>query len=111
MIDKPERDSPSRDAQLADKVGAGARRKLRAKRHAGRGVLRGLGMMGMVGWSVALPTLLGVFAGRWLDRDHPGERSWTLALLVAGLIIGCINAWHWVGRTNKSSRDVEENGE
>ena len=42
-------------------------------------------MMGLIGWSVAVPTLLGAALGLWLDQHHPGKHSWTLALLVAGL--------------------------
>jgi ATP synthase protein I len=55
-------------------------------------------MMGLIGWSVVIPTLLGAGLGIWLDKHHPGEHSWTLALLVAGLAIGCFNAWHWVAK-------------
>lgn len=113
MNDEPEEDLPPPDPPLSDSplvetVGVKASQKMRAKRQAGRSVWWGLGMMGMVGWSVAVPTLTGVLLGRWLDRDHPGGRSWTLALLVAGLVIGCVNAWHWVGKENKSNRDIKE---
>ena len=83
-------------AEFAASVGAQAARKARARRRAGRGVWFGLGMMGMIGWSVAIPTLLGAALGGWIDRAHPGTRSWTLALLVGGLSIGCWNAWRWV---------------
>lgn len=56
----------------------------------------GLGMIGMVGWSVAIPTLLGIAAGTWMDRTWPSGHSWTLTLLFAGVILGCLNAWYWV---------------
>jgi ATP synthase protein I len=36
-----------------------------------------------------------------------GQRSWTLALLVAGLAIGCLNAWLWVAKEDKAMRDEE----
>lgn len=108
MDKKPANNSPAPDSPLAETVGVKEARKLRAKRHAGREVWRGLGMMGMIGWSVALPTLLGALVGRWLDKANPVGRSWTLALLVAGLMIGCVNAWHWVARENRSNRDVGE---
>ena len=68
-------------------VGAKAARKLKARRNATPGVWFGLGMMGLIGWSVAIPTLLGAALGLWLDERYPGGRSWTLALLVAGLAI------------------------
>jgi ATP synthase protein I len=90
-------------------VGAKAARKLRAQRHVTQGVWFGLGMMGLIGWSVAIPTLLGAALGIWLDKRHPGTHSWTLALLVAGLAIGCLNAWHWVSKEDKEMREEQEN--
>ena len=93
---------------LSREVGAKAARKLRAQRHVTRTVWFGLGMMGLIGWSVAIPTLLGAFLGIWLDHRYPGGRSWTLALLVAGLAIGCLNAWHWVTKEDKAMRDEQE---
>jgi len=73
-----------------------ARRKIRARRNPERGIWFSLGMMGLVGWSVALPALLGVFVGRWLDHRWPGRVSWTLTLLLVGVGLGCYTAWHWV---------------
>ena len=90
-------------------VGAKAARKLRAQRHVTQGVWFGLGMMGLIGWSVAIPTLLGAALGIWLDKRYPGTHSWTLALLVAGLAIGCLNAWHWVSKEDKEMREEQEN--
>jgi ATP synthase protein I len=62
-------------------------------------------MMGLIGWSVAVPTLLGAALGQWLDNRHASDRSWTLALLVAGLALGCWNAWHWVAREERAMRE------
>ena len=102
MTDRP--DQPS----LAQTVGTKAARKLKARRHASADVWFGLGMMGLVGWSVAVPTLLGAGLGLWLDARYPGGRSWTLALLVAGLTIGCFNAWHWVAKEERAMRVQDE---
>lgn len=88
-------------------VGAQEHRKLRARR-VGAPVWPGLGMLGLIGWSVCLPTLLGTWLGLWLDKRHPGTHAWTLALLVAGLCIGCANAWHWVSRQQRDIRRGEE---
>jgi ATP synthase protein I len=98
--------SPARPT-LADQVGAKAARKLKARRSGTPGVWFGLGMMGLIGWSVAVPTLLGAALGLWLDQRYPGGRSWTLALLMAGLAIGCLNAWHWVSREDQAMRDEQ----
>ena len=92
---------------LSQEVGAKAARKLKARRNSGQGVWFGLGMMGLIGWSVVIPTLLGAALGSWLDSHYPGNHPWTLALLVAGLAIGCLNAWHWVAKEDKEIRDEQ----
>ena len=93
---------------FAGQVGAKAARKLKARRDGAPGVWFGLGMTGLVGWSVAVPTLAGAALGLWLDKHHPGGHSWTLALLMAGLMIGCLNAWHWVAKEDKAMRAEPE---
>ena len=108
MTDEPAR-KPSKDGRaFAGEVGAKAARKLRARRNSTPGVWFGLGMMGLIGWSVVVPTLLGAAIGLWLDKHHPGKHAWTLALLVAGLAIGCLNAWHWVAKEDQAMREEQE---
>ncbi|MBI1358421.1 MAG: F0F1 ATP synthase subunit [Acidobacteria bacterium] len=108
MADDADRKLPRPASTLSDEVGAKAARKLRARRNPAQGVWFGLGMMGLVGWSVAVPTLLGAALGMWLDERHPGEHSWTLALLVGGLTVGCLNAWRWVAKENEEIRREQE---
>jgi ATP synthase protein I len=98
----------SESASYASQVGQQATRKLKARHNPVPGVWFGLGMMGLVGWSIVVPTLLGAATGLWLDRHYPGGRSWTLALLVAGLTVGCANAWHWVRKEDAAMRDAPE---
>ena len=100
---KPMKNEPP----LAEQVGVKAARKIKA-RNSTQGVWFGLGMMGLVGWSVVVPTLLGAALGIWLDKHHPGKHAWTLALLVVGLAIGCFNAWHWVAREEQAMKDGSE---
>lgn len=95
---------------LSEAVGARAVRKLKARRHATPGIWFGLGMMGLIGWSIVVPTLLGAALGLWLDTHHPGKHGWTLALLMAGLAIGCWNAWQWVAKEDKAMRDDQRDG-
>lgn len=83
-------------------VDASVERKLRSQRAPGAAVLSGLGLMGLVGWSVVMPTLVGAALGLWIDRNTATTRSWTLALLVAGLCLGCLNAWHWIARESRA---------
>lgn len=71
-------------------------RKLQARREGDRSIWAGLGLFGMVGWSVIVPTLLGIALGIWIDRRFPSPYSWTLMLLFVGVVIGCFNAWYWI---------------
>ena len=57
---------------------------------------QGLGVIGMVGWSVVLPTMLGLALGHWLDGVAPARFSWGLSAMMGGLMLGCASAWHWV---------------
>lgn len=98
-------------SQFSQQVGSKAARKLKARHQMTRTVWSGLGMMGLVGWSVAMPTLLGAALGIWLDDRYPGGRSWTLALLVVGLALGCLNAWHWVSREDREISAQETDDE
>ena len=109
MSDDP--GTTSKSDPFASQVGAKAARKLKARRDGAHGVWFGLGMMGLIGWSVTIPTLAGTALGHWLDQRHPGGHSWTLALLVAGLAIGCFNAWHWVAKEERAIRDEQEDGD
>ncbi len=103
----------SRNKQtLANQVGTKAERKLRAQRNVTRTVWLGLGMMGLIGWSVTIPTLLGAVVGLWLDKEYPVSFSWTLTMLLIGLFVGCINAWHWVTKeSHKIQTEQEDNNE
>lgn len=91
---EPEQDVPAI-------VGRKAERKLRAQRAGRRGVWFGLGMFGLVGWAVALPTVVGVALGLWLDSRFPSRVSWTLTLLLTGVLLGSLNAWYWVKRESR----------
>jgi ATP synthase protein I len=108
MTDEPENQLAKAKPSLSEEVGAKAARKLKARRHSAQGVWFGLGMMGLVGWSVVIPTLVGAALGMWLDRHYPGTHAWTLALLAAGLTIGCLNAWRWVAKEDKEIREEQE---
>ena len=107
MTEKREIKSAQDPATFSSEIGIKAARKIKARKSK-QGVWFGLGMMGLVGWSVVVPTLLGASLGIWLDNHHPGTHSWTLMLLIIGLVIGCLNAWHWV---TKEAREMQEDQE
>jgi len=112
MTDEAQNKLAKPNPSLSKEVGAKAVRKLKARRNSAPGVWFGLGMMGLIGWSVVVPTLLGAALGTWLDQYYPGKHPWTLALLVAGLAVGCFNAWHWVAKEGKEIQgdDGDHNG-
>jgi ATP synthase protein I len=99
--------SPSEDRpkpmgdNLAETVGVKEDRKLRSRRERDRNLWSWLGMMGLVGWAVAVPTLVGIAGGIWIDTHFPSRFSWTLMLLFVGVVLGCANAWYWVNRESK----------
>ena len=86
-------------------VGAQAARRLKAQRQSTKSVWFGLGMSGLIGWSVTIPTLIGAATGIWVDKHYPSTYSWTLMLLLLGLTIGCANAWHWVASELKEMQE------
>lgn len=85
------------EQEFRRKIGRKAARHIRASRQPDN-VWFWLGMLGLLGWSVAIPTLLGVALGVWLDRVAPAPFSWVLSMLVVGLALGLFNAWFWVRR-------------
>lgn len=87
-----------RPEELGEIVGRKAERMLRARRERHLGLWYGLGMFGLVGWSVVIPTLIGIAIGAWIDRSWPGRASWTITGLFLGVVLGCLNAWYWVRR-------------
>ncbi len=107
-MDERPKSTSTTDEAFAGQIGDKANRKLKARRNSTPGVWFGLGMMGMIGWSIAVPTLLGAAAGLWLDSRFPGRHAWTLALMIAGLVLGCFAAWRWVDTEHKAMREEDD---
>ncbi|MBW1916841.1 MAG: AtpZ/AtpI family protein [Deltaproteobacteria bacterium] len=98
-VNHPDR---KRAEELSQKIAAKQQRKLKARHRRDRPLWFGLGMFGLVGWSVAIPTLIGIALGIWLDMKLPARFSWTLTLLFVGVILGCLNAWYWIKRESRN---------
>jgi len=108
MPDQPADEAPpARPRELGEAVGAKERRKMRARRERDGTIRIGLGMFGVVGWSIAAPTLIGIGLGLWLDRVRPGPFSWTLALMLAGVTLGCLGAWCWIVEERREIDETE----
>lgn len=96
---------PPPDERLGNEVARRVGRRRRAEREVRRSIWFSLGLFGIVGWSVSVPTLAGLAAGIWLDARFPGRISWTLTLLFAGVAVGCLNAWYWVKQESRGNDD------
>ena len=98
--------------KFGDYIAAKEKRKLNALNENSESVWSGLGMFGMVGWSVAVPALLGAALGMLLDKKYQQSFSWTLTCLMIGLVAGSIIAWYWIDKEDKAMhQNKDENNE
>jgi len=86
------RDEKANDG-LRDAVKQRRERRALWSREGERTLGQNLAMIGALGWTIVTPTLLGILAGRWLDRRMQSGVFWTLSLILIGLTIGCALAW------------------
>jgi len=89
MSEPPSKLSPSAERMIRV-VASHQQRSARARK---QWSWNSISILGVVGWSVAVPTLIGVAAGMWIDHHWPSRFSWSLMLLVGGLFVGCLHAW------------------
>ena len=99
MVDERHQSDPHGFGELIERK---VDRKLAAQGDRHAAIWAGLGMSGMIGWAVVVPTVAGALLGAYLDRRFPSVHSWTLTLLALGLVTGCIQAWHWVSQADRS---------
>ena len=98
---------PRYQKDMHDEVAKREQRKI-ASRQDQRSIWYGLGMFGLVGWSIAVPTVAGIFIGLWLDRRWNHPFSCTLMSMFVGLVFGCWIAWYWVRRGGLFDDDLRE---
>lgn len=83
-----------------NEVISGVRRRLARRHHwlrHGAPTLGGqLARVGVLGWIIVVPTLLGAWLGHFLDRAGGGGIFWSGSLMAAGIGLGCWSAWKWV---------------
>ncbi|MEM5585588.1 AtpZ/AtpI family protein [Roseibium sp. AS2] len=89
--------TPEQD-ESTEQIARQARRMKSTRDHPGPSPLRGIGTFGMVGWAIAVPTVGGAFLGLWLDQVAPQGFSWTIALILGGVVLGAIMAAAWINR-------------
>lgn len=89
----PQEQGPDHPERLDEAVRTRRERQERWGREGERSIGQNLAMIGALGWTIVTPTLIGIFIGRWLDREFGSGLFWTLGLLMVGLTIGCALAW------------------
>ena len=83
---------------LDEEVRRHRERRVRAQHESRRPIGQDLALAGVIGWTLVIPALLGIYAGRALDRHFGSGVFWTLGLLVAGIVLGCVLAWQRLNR-------------
>ncbi|WP_434666966.1 AtpZ/AtpI family protein [Paraburkholderia sp. A3BS-1L] len=61
-----------------------------------------LGQIGILGWTIVLPTLAGLVIGRVLDRLFGTRVFFSAPLLMLGAAAGLWFAWKWMHRQDSS---------
>lgn len=102
-------EKPNKNKSFEKVVGDKEERKLQAQREK-KSVWSGLGLFGIIGWSIVVPTILGAALGIWLDKNYKEDFSWTLSLLVVGLMLGCVIAWNWIQKENTEIHKKNDDG-
>ena len=75
---------------LVSNVRLRGQRRQRWLREGEPSVARRLAQIGVLGWIIVTPMLIGVFVGRWLDRTFDSGIFWTAPLLMLGLALGVL---------------------
>ena len=83
---------------MADAVRKQQERRERWRTEGEPSVVRFVGQIGVLGWIIVAPTLIGLFVGRWLDHALHTGIFWSAALLVLGVTLGFWSAWRWMQR-------------
>lgn len=90
---QPGREPPPPPEPLDRSVRKRRERRQRFEREGEQSFLRGLAILGSVGWLIVVPLLGGIFIGRWLDGIAGQDLTWTLSLAFLGLVLGGWMVW------------------
>ena len=102
-----EKKKQSTEEELLKKIKKDSAKKMKARQE-GSEIMFGLGLFGIVGWSIAIPTVLGIALGVFLDKRFTQSFSWTITLLFAGVVLGSYNAWRWVKEKSEEEEEEDE---
>jgi len=92
MADPREPNGLSRAAREA------ARRDERGREDPEPSLGRRLGQIGILGWTIVIPALAALFAGRAIDRAFGTGIFFSAPMLMLGVAFGFWSAWRWMHR-------------
>ena len=95
MIRPPVQDSRD-DDPLVTQTRLRQDRRDRWLREGDMSVGRRLAQIGVLGWIFVVPTLAGLFFGRWLDARFASGIFWSAPLMFLGVCLGGWTAWKWM---------------
>jgi len=96
MNAEPVEREPSSPNGMANAVRKQQERKERWQIEGEPSMMRFVGQIGVLGWIIVAPALIGLFIGRWLDHMIGSGIFWSTALLFLGVTVGFWSAWKWM---------------
>ena len=85
-----------RNRKWEDAARVAAERERRFRDEPPRSFASRLGQIGVLGWAIVAPILLGVAIGRWLDAMLKSGIFFTAPLIMLGAAAGLWTAWRWM---------------
>ncbi|RKE37929.1 ATP synthase protein I [Paraburkholderia sp. BL23I1N1] len=94
-----------RGEQIAGAARQAAERNLRGREEPEPSLGSRLGQIGILGWAIVLPTLMGLGVGHWLDRTFGTRVFFSAPLLMIGAAVGFWSAWKWMHRQQRNHHE------
>ncbi|MFM0430439.1 AtpZ/AtpI family protein [Paraburkholderia aspalathi] len=94
-----------RSEQIAGAARQAAERDLRGREEPEPSLGSRLGQIGILGWAIVLPTLMGLALGHWLDRTFGTGVFFSAPLLMIGAAVGFWSAWKWMHRQQRNHHE------
>lgn len=104
MTGQPPDDASQKDG-MASAARRAAQRDALAQDEPEPSLAARLGQIGILGWTIVLPTLVCLALGRWLDRMAGTKVFFSAPLLMIGAALGLWSAWKWMHGQQGGKRD------
>lgn len=86
---------PLKDEDFTSKIDKVAREMKKAKSEKS-GFLHYASLIGMGGWLLALPIVVGAYFGNYMDNKTDMGVSWSLTFIILGIAAGIFNIWYFL---------------